>query len=163
MKVRFLQGRPTMKKILDNIEILKNDCWVWKKSCSSSGYGQFTVKGTYWSTHRYVWQQLNGDIEEGLVVRHKCHNRACCNPDHLELGTHKENYHDSYEVHINSQKKQRKIWIVGSKKYETCRMAVLDTGISVSSIIKFTNKETREFDIDTYRSCCKKANQIPKI
>lgn len=35
--------------------------------------------------HRYVWEYLKGSIPEGKEIHHKCHNRACCNIDHLEL------------------------------------------------------------------------------
>ena len=35
--------------------------------------------------HRYVWEMAYGDIPKGKEIHHKCHNRACCNLDHLEL------------------------------------------------------------------------------
>ena len=36
----------------------------------------------------------NGEITDGLVVRHTCDNRICVNPEHLEVGTHQDNMDD---------------------------------------------------------------------
>jgi hypothetical protein len=44
--------------------------------------------------HRYIYEEMYGFIPNGLVVRHKCDNRRCINPEHLELGTYKDNNHD---------------------------------------------------------------------
>lgn len=46
--------------------------------------------------HRFIYEQCFGFIEEGLIVRHKCDNACCINPEHLEVGTHKDNLNDSY-------------------------------------------------------------------
>lgn len=35
--------------------------------------------------HRLVWEQFEGSVPDGFQVHHKCHNRACCNINHLEL------------------------------------------------------------------------------
>lgn len=35
--------------------------------------------------HKYVWQKEHGLVPEGYCLHHICHNRACCNPNHLQL------------------------------------------------------------------------------
>jgi hypothetical protein len=47
--------------------------------------------------HRVVYEEKNGKIPEGMIIRHKCDNPSCINPDHLEVGTHKDNVTDRVE------------------------------------------------------------------
>ncbi|MEK4139626.1 HNH endonuclease signature motif containing protein [Paenibacillus sp. FSL M7-0547] len=44
--------------------------------------------------HRLVYEECFGEIPVGMVVRHKCDTRNCINPEHLELGTPKDNTYD---------------------------------------------------------------------
>jgi len=76
------------------VECLNQDgeCWVWMKAKTPAGYGVFrdplTKKTAYAHHHAYrLW--VSPVLPK--VVRHKCRNRHCCNPDHIEGGTHKEN------------------------------------------------------------------------
>lgn len=71
------------------------DCLEWQGSLRS-GYGRVTTQGKGWTVMRLVWELLNGQIEKGFVVRHKCDNRKCCNPSHLELGTRADNMNDRF-------------------------------------------------------------------
>lgn len=47
--------------------------------------------------HRWAWMLVNGPIPPGMVVRHRCDNPPCANPDHLELGTVADNSRDAVE------------------------------------------------------------------
>jgi hypothetical protein len=44
--------------------------------------------------HRYMYEKYKGEIPKGMVIRHKCDNPNCINPEHLEVGTHRDNVND---------------------------------------------------------------------
>jgi len=78
-------------------KINKTDgCWEWTASCAGAGYGQMKLpkqrKQEY--SHRLAYMIYKGPIAEGQFVCHTCDNTKCCNPDHLFLGTQKENLRD---------------------------------------------------------------------
>jgi len=75
------------------LEVSEN-CWMWKGGVNSRGYGVFWAKGKSWRAHRVSYEIHEGEIPEGLIVRHKCDTPLCCNPKHLELGTHQDNAQD---------------------------------------------------------------------
>jgi hypothetical protein len=68
-----------------------SDCWAWKGHINENGYGQFRFNGKPGKAHRFSYTFFKGLIPEGLQIDHLCRNRACCNPDHLEAVTHREN------------------------------------------------------------------------
>lgn len=150
----------TIDKIKNKVKVLDNTCWEWQKSCNSAGYGQLTENKIYWLAHRYAYACTN-KLDAKDVVRHKCHNTKCCNPDHLELGTHKDDWYDSEQTHLDASSKRRKTWSVKGVVYETIREASLETGLSQHSLVKYTVDGI--FDIDAYLQGCKKARVTPKL
>ena len=74
------------------------DCWLWKGYRVPFGYGSVQgFDGRSVLTHRFAWQITYGVIDEGLCVLHKCDVPSCCNPNHLYVGTQKDNIRDAIE------------------------------------------------------------------
>lgn len=93
------------KSIFDRFEIyvVKNSsgCWGWSGTKDRHGYGTLSGRrhnGEFRKSpekaHRVSYEMAFGVIPDGLVVRHKCDNPECTNPEHLELGTQSDNMKD---------------------------------------------------------------------
>ena len=77
----------------------EEECWPWKESTNSDGYGQFSVGGQKTqrklSSHRVAKTLSMGEeIEEGKLILHACDNPPCCNPGHLFIADHQTNMDD---------------------------------------------------------------------
>jgi hypothetical protein len=73
-----------------------DECWNW--SGSLRRYGRFKI-ASYETRHanRVAWAIANRRDPGDLVIRHTCDRPACCNPQHLVIGTHQDNMNDKRE------------------------------------------------------------------
>jgi len=82
-------------ELFNRRKIKEDGCWEWTRSCGSKGYGQWKIEYKTHSVHRLsAFLFLGFDLSSDLCVLHKCDNPPCFNPDHLFVGTYKENTDD---------------------------------------------------------------------
>lgn len=92
-------------------------CWEYTGGIGTTGRGMFWLNGKTEKAHRVSWMIYKGEIPKGLLVCHKCDNGKCVNPEHLFLGTHKD----------NTQDMMRKGRNVGNKKLSDLEIGQIKT------------------------------------
>ena len=89
-------SKPAIERIKKFL-VKRDDCWIFTGRLNKQGYGTIKVGGKYGCphhVHRIVYEFYKGKILPGLLICHKCDVKACCNPDHLFMGTQKDNMQD---------------------------------------------------------------------
>ena len=72
-----------------------NGCWEWQGPLNHHGYGLIRTRSDNRTRfHRRSFEIAYGPIPTGMIVCHRCDNPACFRPDHLFLGTQRDNMHD---------------------------------------------------------------------
>jgi HNH endonuclease len=89
--------RPIEERFYEKIEKMPSGCWHWTGALHKFGYGMMSDWPKVKRAHRVSYEIHCGPIPDGLLVRHKCDNKICVNPDHLELGTKRDNARDAVE------------------------------------------------------------------
>ena len=116
-----------------------NGCWIWTGARNSTGYGTVQVAGKTRSTHWLSYHLFRGRVDPGLCICHACDTPACVNPDHLWLGTHRENMRD-----MTAKGRKRSVQLHGSRSPRSLlnedAAAIIrtaaDAGHSVASIAR---------------------------
>lgn len=69
------------------------NCWNWTGYLDQKGYGRFWINKKPYMAHR-ASAMIHGLDMSGEVMRHMCNNPRCVNPEHLQTGSHQDNYDD---------------------------------------------------------------------
>ena len=92
----WTNGIPLIDRLLRKLVVDQHtNCWEWQGGKNNIGYGMIRDGQQMRTTHRVSYEEHNNTpIPAGLVVMHSCDNKLCCNPQHLSVGTMKDNMHD---------------------------------------------------------------------
>lgn len=76
-----------------------NGCWLWTGGHHPFGHGHVLWKGKTRRAHRVAWELLRGPLDawrsyKDPLLCHKCDNPRCVNPDHMFIGSSKDNLQD---------------------------------------------------------------------
>jgi hypothetical protein len=69
---------------------LSDGCWEWQGVTNNYGYGRIRHQGRYTLAHRLAYELAYGPIPDKLQIHHRCANRRCIRPGHLQALTHRE-------------------------------------------------------------------------
>ena len=83
------------RRVCSRVQVLDcgyvTHCWISDRVKQPNGYTKIGVGGSTLLTHRVAYEAFIGPIPDGLQIDHRCKQKACCNPDHLEPVTCREN------------------------------------------------------------------------
>lgn len=128
----------TPKSIMKLIEKDSNDCWLWKGHIDSKyGYGRILYQGKKYQAHRLFYTLFKGEIPSDLIVRHTCDIKCCVNPEHLLLGTNKQNSEDMVSRNRQYRPKGEKNKRSKLTQWEVYKIKKLIPHHSVSTLAKF--------------------------
>lgn len=112
------------------------DCWVW---IGAKHYAKTRVGSSTQGSHRASWEMANGPIPKGLYVLHRCDNPPCVRPDHLFLGTARDNLEDArskgHRPMPEDVVKRRLIWFTDGE-WDRLNAEARRSGLNISNLVR---------------------------
>ncbi|MFJ6579277.1 HNH endonuclease signature motif containing protein [Streptomyces sp. NPDC091368] len=146
-----------LDRLWGRISVDSDGCWLWTGRRLPTGYGRIQIARSDMYAHRVVYMIVTGVIEDGLHLDHLCRNPPCCNPDHLEPVTCRENILRSPVAiaAINAKKTHCKRGhaltggnvVLASNGSRRCRTCSIQAGRERYSAVNGTPESTNPIDL----------------
>jgi len=92
-----------LDRFMSHVLKAESGCWLWTAFKMPSGYGNFRTPCRHELAHRAAYRIFCGDLEPGKDVMHSCDYSSCVNPEHLTLGTRRDNMIDAKQKGRNAR------------------------------------------------------------
>lgn len=126
-------------------------CWLWNGATGEHGYGSIGGEGGAGNlrANRVSWQLHYGKVPDGLHVCHRCDNPPCVRPDHLFLGTRKDNLQDAKAKGRTSNQNRLKPRCDRGHAFTTANTYVWTKGDRVLRVCRTCSREKRRAERGT--------------
>lgn len=130
MSTRVSAPADAIRYFMDRVQIDDvDDCWLWKLSTGSHGYGQLFWDKRVQTAHRFSYHLFRGD-PGAKQINHTCGCRRCCNPAHLYAGNQLENFQDMLRHGTHVPPPHKRGSAVGNSKLTEEQAAEIKRGLA---------------------------------
>lgn len=120
-------------RFISSITFISNECWNWDKTKVRKGYGRFYFKGCHHTAHRVSYEYFcKVELPLEMTLDHKCLNKLCVNPNHLDVVTSGENVRRFRKVRYGNSCKRghpysgSNLLIYKRKNTRICKQCMMD-------------------------------------